>query len=153
VTRHHSRDSVSKQWIGTLVLALRGWDRIIRLFFHKLLTLDYRSERSSHEEGTPIISDAFDNAASVVPLSAIVADVGCATESIEWFDKIWSRTLDWAYSCSTRIGGREMFDLRLVGTDLLLLCAQISSENGIQAIITPARVGTNMQVCSYFPCS
>ena len=122
VTRHHSRDSVSKQWIGTLILALRGWDRILRLFFHKLLMLGSTSVSPSEKE-------LYD-----LPYSA------------PWLDTIWSRTLDWAYSCSVRTGGREILDLRMVSTDLLILCAQISSEYGIQAIATPARVGTNMQV-------
>lgn len=37
VAVHHSRDSVTKQWSTTLVLTLRGLERILRLFFPRLL--------------------------------------------------------------------------------------------------------------------
>ena len=38
VTLHHSRDSKSKQWRTTQVLALRGLERVFRQFFGQLLT-------------------------------------------------------------------------------------------------------------------
>lgn len=37
VAVHHSRDSVTKQWSTTLVLTLRGLERVLRLFFPRLL--------------------------------------------------------------------------------------------------------------------
>ncbi len=37
VSVHHSRDSVSKQWVTTQVLTLRGIERVLRLYFDKLL--------------------------------------------------------------------------------------------------------------------
>jgi hypothetical protein len=37
VARHHSRDSIGKQWITTQVLVLRGLLRVIRQFFGQLL--------------------------------------------------------------------------------------------------------------------
>lgn len=140
VTLHHTRDSASKQWIGTLILALRGWDRILRLFFHKLLILGTNSASPTENEQSNALFDVQNDMSSRGDIDTTVAD------SNTWLDAIWSRTLDWAYSCSIRAGGREVFDLRLVSTDLLILCVQISSEYGIQAIATPARVGTNMQV-------
>ncbi len=38
VSVHHSRDSVSKQWVTTQVLTLRGIERVLRLYFDKLLS-------------------------------------------------------------------------------------------------------------------
>lgn len=37
VARHHSRDSIGKQWVTTQVLVLRGLMRVLRQFFAKLL--------------------------------------------------------------------------------------------------------------------
>eukprot|EP00804_Cyclotella_cryptica_P003756 CCRYP_008917-RA/>CCRYP_008917-RA protein AED:0.02 eAED:0.02 QI:265/1/1/1/1/1/5/228/1989 len=37
VAVHHSRDSATKQWSTTLVLTLRGLERVLRLFFSQLL--------------------------------------------------------------------------------------------------------------------
>lgn len=37
VAVHHSRDSDSKQWVTTQILVLRGLERVLRLFFSRLL--------------------------------------------------------------------------------------------------------------------
>lgn len=63
-----------------------------------------------------------------------------------WFDKAWSKILGWAFEASTQEGGRETLDLRNSGVELMVLCNQLACAAGIHAAITPARVGTNMEV-------
>jgi hypothetical protein len=48
VAVHHSRDSATKQWSTTLVLTLRGLERVLRLFFSQLLAST--SNNTSNEE-------------------------------------------------------------------------------------------------------
>jgi len=122
VNIHHSRDSASKQWASTLVLALRGLERVLRQFFTNLITASTLKEHSRERE---VATEGGD---------------GC------WFESAWSRIVDFAFKCATQVGGRETSDIRLAGVDLLILCSQVSSGAGIAALTTPARVGTNMQV-------
>ena len=63
-----------------------------------------------------------------------------------WFDKAWSKILGWAFDASTQEGGRDTLDLRNSGVELMVLCNQLTCAAGIHAAITPARVGTNMEV-------
>ena len=116
VTVHHSRDSSIKQWATTQVLALRGLERVLRQFFPQLLVA--------------AVSTKEDNADDV--------------ES--WLEDSWARILATAYRCAILTGGRDSLELRVVGADLSVLCAQVSSKAGIAAANTPARVSTNMQV-------
>eukprot|EP00429_Kryptoperidinium_foliaceum_P008292 CAMPEP_0176010812 /NCGR_PEP_ID=MMETSP0120_2-20121206/4965_1 /TAXON_ID=160619 /ORGANISM="Kryptoperidinium foliaceum, Strain CCMP 1326" /LENGTH=509 /DNA_ID=CAMNT_0017343663 /DNA_START=401 /DNA_END=1927 /DNA_ORIENTATION=- len=117
VSVHHSRDSAGKQWVGTQALVLRGLCRVLRNFFSKLLeTTDDGTGKVNREGQTP------------------------------WFDDAWNKILGYAFDASTLSGGRDTLELRTAGTELLVLCAQLSCKQGIQAAITPARVGTNMEV-------
>ena len=50
VAVHHSRDSVTKQWSTTLVLTLRGLERILRLFFPQLLASTSAKENYNKED-------------------------------------------------------------------------------------------------------
>eukprot|EP00956_Cyclotella_meneghiniana_P003572 scaffold4387_cov32-Cyclotella_meneghiniana.AAC.5 len=47
VAVHHSRDSIQKQWSTTLVLTLRGLERVLRLFYPQLLTSMSSSDKSN----------------------------------------------------------------------------------------------------------
>jgi hypothetical protein len=117
VNIHHSRDSADKQWLATQALVLRGLCRVLRNFFNSLLNTTDRSDpESSNEVDTP------------------------------WFDEAWSKILGYAFDASTQTGGRDTLELRISGVELLVLCNQLSCTAGIQAAITPARVGTNMEV-------
>lgn len=118
VNIHHSRDSADKQWLATQALVLRGLCRLLRNFFASLLdTTDGSDPNPANGEGdTP------------------------------WFDEAWSKILSFAYDASTQVGGRDTLELRIAGVELLVLCNQLSCEAGVQAAITPARVGTNMEV-------
>lgn len=62
----------------------------------------------------------------------------------EWFEITWERILEHCSKGIMLFGGRDTLDLRLVGSDLLSLCCQISSRRGFVA--ADARVGTNMEV-------
>jgi len=117
VSIHHSRDSASKQWATTEVLTLRGIERVLRLFFDKLLatTLDSTKDPSNLDP-----------------------------EDYNWFESAWHRIVEQCFDCGSLIGGRETLDLRLVGVELLVLCCQASSHKGF--IARDARVSTNMQV-------
>ena len=117
VSVHHSRDSAGKQWVGTQALVLRGLSRVLRNFFSKLLETTEKS----------------------------VADLGAESDT-PWFDDAWNKILALAFDAATQVGGRDTLDLRTTGTELIVLCAQLSCKEGIQAAITPARVGTNMEV-------
>lgn len=69
-----------------------------------------------------------------------------STEKTPWFDNAWSKILGYAFEASIQVGGKETLDLRSSGVELLVLCNQLSCTAGIKAAITPARVGTNMEV-------
>ena len=127
VTVHHSRDSSTKQWGTTQVLALRGLERVLRQFFPKLLLAATCTSNHDSAEIDDIDAGGFDSGS-------------------DWFKTTWARILDFAYNCATLTGGRDTLDLRVVGADLMVLCAQLSSKAGVGAASTPARVGTNMQV-------
>ncbi len=117
VSVHHSRDSAGKQWVTTQSLALRGLCRVLRIFFPKLLaTTDDGSGIVSKQDNTP------------------------------WFDDAWNKVLSYAFDASTQVGGRDTLELRTAGSELLVLCAQLSCKQGVRAAIAPARVGTNMEV-------
>jgi hypothetical protein len=47
VAVHHSRDSARKQWINTQTLVLRGLDRVLRLFYPRLLLILSRNLNDS----------------------------------------------------------------------------------------------------------
>lgn len=117
VSVHHSRDSTGKQWVSTQALVLRGLCRVLRSFFSQLLdTTDGNSSEGKELNDTP------------------------------WFDGAWSKILSYAFDAATQVGGRDTLDLRNSGVGLLVLCNQLSCKAGMQAAITPARVGTNMEV-------
>jgi C-terminal region of Mon2 protein len=117
VAVHHTRDSTDKQWLTTQALVLSGLCRLLRNFFSKLLnTTDQGSSPNQAMEETP------------------------------WFDGAWSKILGYAFEASTQEGGRDTIELRTSGVELLVLCNQLSCAAGIQAAISPARVGTNMEV-------
>lgn len=117
---HHSRNSVDKQWATTEVLVLQGLNRVLRNHFTQLLetTSNVKLEfgKSSTQGGKP------------------------------WLVEAWSRTLLLALKAAKQTGGRDTLDLRTAGVDLMVLCLQLSCRAGIHAAITPARVGTNMEV-------
>lgn len=117
VSVHHSRDSAGKQWIATQSLVLRGLCRVLRNFFAKLLdSTDDGSGAATKKDDTP------------------------------WFEDAWNRVLSYAFDAATQVGGRDTLDFRTAGSELLILCCQLSCREGIHAAITPARVGTNMEV-------
>jgi len=118
VNVHHSRDSADKQWVATQALVLKGMCRLLRNFFNPLLqtTDGGNSPNNTDNKETP------------------------------WFDNAWNKILGWAFDASIHVGGRDTLDLRNSGVELMLLCNQLACAAGIQAAITPARVGTNMEV-------
>jgi hypothetical protein len=117
VSIHHSRDSADKQWVTTQALVLRGLCRVLRSFFSKLLdTTDDGSGKGNKKDDTP------------------------------WFEDAWNKILGYAFEASTLVGGRDTLDVRNSGVELLVLCNQLSCIAGVHAAITPARVGTNMEV-------
>jgi hypothetical protein len=118
VNVHHSRDSADKQWVATQAIVLKGLSRLLRNFFNPLLntTDDGSGPASRGDEDTP------------------------------WFDKAWNKILGWAYDASIQVGGRDTLELRNSGVELMVLCNQLACAAGIQAAISPARVGTNMEV-------
>lgn len=116
VAIHHSRDSADKQWMTTQVLVLRGLNRVLRLYFSQLL-------------------DTLE-----------LIGKGDTSEESHWFEGAWSQILDFALDAAQLGGGRDTLEVRTCGVDLMVLCAQLSCRAGVQAAITPARVGTNMEV-------
>lgn len=118
VSVHHSRDSAGKQWIGTQALVLRGLSRLLRNFFPSLL-------KTTEDDGAGNITKESDT---------------------PWFDSVWNKILAYAFDAAMQLGGRDTLDLRTAGTELMVLSALLSCKEGIQAAITPARVGTNMEV-------
>lgn len=117
---HHSRNSADKQWATTEVLVLHGLNRVIRNNFVVLL-------------------ETTGNVKVVVGKSS----TQCGKP---WLVQAWSRALEVALNAAKQGGGRDTLDLRISGLDLMVLCLQLSCRAGIQAAITPARVGTNMEV-------
>lgn len=117
---HHSRDSADKQWATTEVLAHQGLSRVLRNNFSQLL-------------------ETTGNVKLEVGKSSMKG-------SQPWFVEAWSRILELALNAATQAGGRDTLDLRSTGVDLIVLCCQLSCNAGIRAAITPARVGTNMEV-------
>lgn len=73
-------------------------------------------------------------------------DIATKQDGSPWFDEAWNKVLGCAFDASIQVGGRDTLELRTVGSELLVLCAQVSCKQGIQAAIPPARVGTNMEV-------
>ena len=72
-----------------------------------------------------------------------------SVENETWFSNdVWPRILDISVRAARERGdsSRGSVDIRSVGIELLVLLCQLSSEAGIQAAISPARVGTNMEV-------
>lgn len=117
VSIHHSRDSAGKQWMATQVLVLRGLSRVLRSFFPALLdTTDSCPGAGAQQNGTP------------------------------WFEQAWNSILSHSFDAAAATGGRDTLDLRISGVALLVLCNQLACIAGVQAAITPARVGTNMEV-------
>jgi len=119
VSVHHSRDSAGKQWATTQVLVLEGLSRVLRNFFPQLL-------------------DTMDNTPS--------DDIGDLEHDPVWFKKAWGRILDVALDAARQPTSRETLDLRTVGVNLLVQCCQFTCRAGMQAAISPAIVGTNMEV-------
>jgi len=126
VAVHHSRDSSSKKWSSTQVLMLRGIERVLRQYFGKLV-------------GTTIVVKT-DSVSGVEQNNENSDD-----EQVYWFELAWSHILALALQCSTQVGGRETLEVRLVGVEMLVLCAQVSSKSGIMAVSNP-RISTNMKV-------
>ena len=128
VAVHHSRDSSSKQWVGTQVLMLRGIERVLRQFFNHIIeTVSQEDNSMTHVGDVPILLDVNKT-------------------NGWWFDSAWSRILNLAFKCSITIGNREVLDVREAGIELLIMMCQISSKRGLTATNSIARVGTNMQV-------
>jgi len=100
VSVHHSRDSTTKQWTTTQVLTLRGIERVLRLYFDKLLG------------------------------SSASSELGESSEIHAWFAEAWGKIVTHCFECAKLMGGRETLDLRLAGVDLLVLCCQASSLKG-----------------------
>ena len=118
VSVHHSRDSAGKQWTTTQVMVLQGLSRVLRNFFPQLL-------------------DTMD--------SPTDCDISMGHNPV-WFPKAWTRILDVAMTAARQSGSRETLELRTVGVELLVQCCQLTCGAGTRAAITPARVGTNMEV-------
>ena len=162
VSVHHSRDSAGKQWITTQVLALQGLCRVLRSFFSLLLdhvddttTPDQPAGSDRADEGEvddeEDESDTYDDESDYEDDTE--EDVTEESERKEeekghnpWLIRAWSRILDFGLQAAAQEGGRDTLDLRYAGVELLVLCGQLSCKAGIQAALTPARVGTNMQV-------
>ena len=117
VAVHHSRDSASKQWTTTQVLALRGLERVLRLFFSRLIATSVSASQTNEGE-----------------------------DEEPWLMETWKEILRISLDCASTVGERETLEMRLAGIELLALCAQVSCKAGIGAAATTARVGTNMEV-------
>jgi hypothetical protein len=79
-------------------------------------------------------------------LAATVGNDDDNDKGKSWFELGWLHILEQSYQCSINVGGRDTLAVRLAGVDLLVVCLQLSSYDGIVAAKNPARVGTNMQV-------
>jgi len=116
VAVHHTRNSASKQWAATQVLAVRGLERVLRQYFLRLLSTASVTSQNSGGSQQP------------------------------WLLATWKEILSISLDCSKLVGERETLDVRLAGVELIVLCAQLSCKAGIVAAGTTARVGTNMEV-------
>ena len=123
VSIHHSRDSSSKQWATTMILALTGVERVLRQYFDQLIRSNF-----SHDAQNGI------------------SERGENCDTTFWFTSAWSYILNLALQCSMQIGDRDILDLRITGIDLIILCCQVSSVLGIVSSNDTGRVGTNMKV-------
>jgi len=163
VNVHHSRDSAGKQWVATQVLTLQGLSRVLRSFFSLLLDhvddgLSVASSGSSNgndneeEEGESESyddddeSDEYDEEEDSEGTESEETTPSMDKDRTPWLVQAWSRILDFALQAAAQEGGRDTVDLRYAGVELLVLLGQLSCKDGITAAITPARVGTNMQV-------
>lgn len=72
--------------------------------------------------------------------------VASKKDDTPWFEDTWNKVLGYAFDSATQVGGRDTLELRTAGSELLVLCCQLSCKEGVHAAITPARVGTNMEV-------
>lgn len=154
VNVHHSRDSAGKQWVMTQSLALHGLSRVLRSFFS--LLLDHSDDASIASGASQLHSEGEDDSVTYdeEETEDDEEDETDGTDEVDivgseakpWLVGAWSRILDFALQAAAQVGERDSLDLRLAGAELLVLCAQLSCKAGIQAAITPARVGTNMQV-------
>ncbi|GKY91522.1 hypothetical protein MPSEU_000124400 [Mayamaea pseudoterrestris] len=117
VSLHHSRDSSQKQWLETQSLVLRGLIRLLRSYFS--LLLDEADHQSMTVTGQP-------------PRT--------------WFEDAWLRILDYSFDAATYEGGRDTLAMRTTGLELMVLCCQLASNDGVEAATAPARVSTNMEV-------
>ena len=174
VNVHHSRDSAGKQWVATQVLTLQGLCRVLRSFFGRILehlddeelsptnedekvdaeeeeeedSDDEEGESDSYDEETE--SDDDDDEEEEEETEEDRPEEREPMESTKekgpWLTKAWVRILDFGLQAAAQEGGRDTVDLRYAGVELLVLCGQLSCKAGIQAAITPARVGTKMQV-------
>lgn len=116
VAVHHTRNSSSKQWAATQVLALRGLERVLRQYFTRLLATASITSSNNGDSQQP------------------------------WLITTWREILSFSLDCSKLVGGRETIDVRMAGVELIVLCAQLSCKKGIVAAGSTARVGTNMEV-------
>jgi len=174
VNVHHSRDSAEKLWQATLVLTLRGLERLLRQFFLQLwrttvstlqrtsATLDTSRDiksslhnsdsRSELKETRPLDAECTNKYGDSSQLNKeqtfinVVSTVEIGKSKTPWFINAWDRIIAVALKWASTPGGREILDLRLVGVDILVLCSQLSSMCGIDAASITVRVGTNMQV-------
>lgn len=155
VNVHHSRDSAEKQWQATLVLTLRGLERLLRQFFVQLLrtTVDVVQVSDSTNEMFQKIKPSrlggefrFESDEGSDEALSRTRSISNVQKNTPWFLDAWDRILAVALKWASTPGGREILDLRLVGVDILVLCSQLASKRGIEAASIAVRVGTNMQV-------
>jgi hypothetical protein len=171
VNVHHSRDSAGKQWIATQVLTLQGLSRVLRSFFSQILDLldddnvpapskatsgvteEEDDDEEDEDSGTSDDETTSDEDDETEELTGTEEEMTDATEENDgggadgpWLVRAWSKILECALQAAAQEGGRETVDLRYAGVELLVLCGQLSCRAGIHAAITPAKVGTNMQV-------
>jgi hypothetical protein len=118
VSMHHSRDSAEKLWVVTQVLVIRGLARVLRTFFYQLLdTVDFFDSNQADK-----------------------------AEDVDWLHIAWRKVLYFAFDAAMQSSGRDNVEIRGVGVELLVLCCQLASKEGIHAAVMPARVSTTMEV-------
>lgn len=168
VNVHHSRDSAGKQWVTTQVLTLQGLCRVLRSFFGLILEhlddqessdstgnkkeIQQKEEDSAEEEEdsesyeTETESDDEEDEEGEAEQTEEGKHAESQHDQDPWLVAAWARILECGLQAASQEGGRDTVDLRNAGVELLVLCGQLSCKAGIQAAITPARVGTKMQV-------
>ncbi|CAB9509407.1 Protein MON2 homolog [Seminavis robusta] len=152
VNVHHSRDSAGKQWIATQVLTLQGLSRVLRTFFSQILDhLENEASTGTESDSDDADGSSYEEEETDEELSGSVEESTEESEGGEkrndlWLVKAWSKILECALEAAVQEGGRENLDLRYAGVELLVLCGQLSCRDGIQAALTPAKVGAKMQV-------